>query len=77
MAQVEVNEKDSGKVDKDGEPIIYRNVNYKGCAEVPLDDDDQPLPVAELKQPHVALHLITLQWMILNSLRKKFIERLN
>ena len=36
MAQVEVNEKDSGKVDKDGEPIIYRNVNYKGCAEVPL-----------------------------------------
>lgn len=48
MAQVEVKEKDSGKLDKEGEPIIYKNVNYKGAAEVPLDDDDQPLPVAEL-----------------------------
>lgn len=48
MAQVEVKEKDSGKLDKDGEPIIYKNVNYKGAAEVPLDDDDVPLVVAEL-----------------------------
>lgn len=48
MAQVEVKEKDSGKLDKEGSPIIYKNVNYKGAAEVPLDDDDEPLPVAEL-----------------------------
>lgn len=35
MADVEVTEKDSGKLDKDGEPIIYRNVNFKTAAKVP------------------------------------------
>jgi hypothetical protein len=49
MASVEVKENDSGKVDKEGEPIIYKNVNYKGCAELPTDDDtDLPVNVAEL-----------------------------
>lgn len=48
MATVTVNEKDSGKVDKEGKPIIYRNVNFTGASEIPLDDDDKPLPVAEL-----------------------------
>lgn len=53
MADVDVTEKDSGKVDKDGEAIIYRNVNYKGAAKVPETEDDDgnsaPLPVADLK----------------------------
>lgn len=34
MADVEVNEKASGKMDADGEEIIYKNVNYKSCAKV-------------------------------------------
>lgn len=74
MAQVEVNEKDSGKEDKDGEPIIYRNVNYKGCAEVPLDDDDQPLPVAELKQAPRCITFDNATVDDIKYLRKKLIE---
>lgn len=74
MAQVEVNEKDSGKVDKDGEPIIYRNVNYKGCAEVPLDDDDNPLPVPELKQPPRCITFDNATVDDIKFLRKKLID---
>lgn len=74
MAQVEVNEKDSGKVDKDGEPIIYRNVNYKGCAEVPLDDDDNPLPVPELKQPPRCITFDNAAVDDIKFLRKKLID---
>ena len=53
MAQVVVTEKDSGKKDNDGEPIIYRNVNFKGSTEVPeIEDEDtgesKPMPVAKL-----------------------------
>lgn len=61
MCDVEVNEKDSGKADKDGKPIIYRNVNFKGASKVPMvetgeeDDDGNPIEVAAtiaaLKQP--------------------------
>lgn len=50
MATVEVKTKDSGKKDDEGNPIIYKNVNFKGATEVPLDDDDKPLFVAELAQ---------------------------
>lgn len=74
MAQVEVNEKDSGKVNKDGEPIIYRNVNYKGCAEVPLDDDDNPLPMPELKQPPRCITFDNATVDDIKFLRKKLIE---
>lgn len=74
MAQVDVNEKDSGKLDKDGEPIIYRNVNYKGCAEVPLDDDDEPLPVAELKQPPLCITFDDAKAEDIKYLRKKLIN---
>lgn len=34
MADVEVKETDSGKQDKDGNDIIYKNVNYKGASKV-------------------------------------------
>jgi len=58
MAQVEVKETQhrEGKKDKDGNVIVYRNVNYKGAAPVPTmqdpDDEDNeiPMPVAALKQ---------------------------
>lgn len=40
-----------GKKDKDGNPIVYTNVNFKGAAPVPLDDDDNPMAVADLSQP--------------------------
>lgn len=34
MAQVDVNEKESGKMDADGNEIIYKNVNFKGASQV-------------------------------------------
>ena len=52
MAEVAVNEKDSGKVDKDGEPIIYKNVNFKGSSKVsPVptgEDDENGDPIEEI-----------------------------
>lgn len=48
MATVEIKETESDKEDSDGNPIIWRNVNYKGCSEVMLDDDDEPINVPEL-----------------------------
>jgi len=52
MAQVEVKETEAkdGKQDKDGNVIVYKNVNFKGAAPVPEDDDGNPLPVAQLAQ---------------------------
>lgn len=57
MANVEVKKtphKDSKK-DKDGNLIVYTNVNYKGATPVPTVEDDDgnetPMPVAKLTQP--------------------------
>lgn len=55
MATVEVKETDSGKKNDKGEPIIYKNVNFKGATEVPLDDDDNPLTVPELNTPAMCI----------------------
>lgn len=56
MATVEVKEVDSGKLDKDDEPIIYKNVNFKGASEVAMiakatgqvDDDGEDILVEEM-----------------------------
>jgi hypothetical protein len=59
MADVEVKEVDSGKVDKEDNPIIYRNVNFKGASKVAAvptgkqddngDEIEEPPVFAELK----------------------------
>ena len=53
MAMVEVKETESDKEDKDGNKIVYKNVNYKGCSPVPTDEDDDgnevQINVPELK----------------------------
>jgi hypothetical protein len=46
MAQVEVKETESDKEDKDGNKIVYKNVNYKGAAPVPMMDGDDGEEVA-------------------------------
>lgn len=55
MATVEVKETQSDKVDDEGKPIVYRNVNFKGASEVPTQEDDDgnetPIDVNELAQP--------------------------
>lgn len=49
MATVEVKVTESkDKKDKDGNPITYKNVNFKGAALVPEDDDGNPIDVADL-----------------------------
>lgn len=51
MVDVDVTEKPSGKNDKDGNEIIYRNVNYKGASKVAavetedLDEDGNAIEV--------------------------------
>ena len=74
MAQVEVKEKDSGKTNDASEPIIYRNVNYKGCSEVPLDDDDQPMQVAELNTEAKCITFQNAKVEDIRFIRKKLID---
>ena len=51
MAQVEVKKTPdkNGKVDTEGNPVVYTNVNFKGAVMLPLDDDDKPVAVGELE----------------------------
>lgn len=61
MAQVDVNEKPSGKMDTDGNEIIYKNVNFKGASQVAAvetgEEDENGNPIeaipefAQLKTP--------------------------
>lgn len=61
IADIEVTEKDAGKADKDGNPIIYRNVNFKGASKIGMrgtgefDEEGSEIEVedtvAPLKQP--------------------------
>lgn len=46
--EVKVTPHKEGKLDKDGKPIVYKNVNYKGPAKVPEDDDGKPGEVKPL-----------------------------
>lgn len=55
MAEVEVKEQadKQGKKDDAGNPIVYKNVNFKGCAGVPHQEDEDgndigPIPVPKL-----------------------------
>lgn len=76
MATVEVKEKDSGKLDKDGNPIIYKNVNYKGATEVPCDDDDEPIKVAELNVEAKSITFDNAKAEDIKFLRKNIIEQI-
>lgn len=62
MAQVEVKETEdkNGKKDNEGNVIVYKNVNYKGCAPVPNQEDDDgndigPIPVPKLEAAPMAI----------------------
>jgi hypothetical protein len=47
--EVKETEDKNGKKDKDGNVIVYKNVNNKGLFPVPLDDDDNPQEVKALE----------------------------
>lgn len=53
--EVKITPDKNGKKDKDGNVIEYKNVNFKGAAEVPEDDDGNPIEVAPLKQPALCI----------------------
>jgi hypothetical protein len=52
IAEVEVSEKASGKKDKDGNEIVYKNVNFKGASKVaPVEtgeEDEDGNPIEEI-----------------------------
>ena len=55
MAEVEVKETEGKKKDANDNPIIYRNVNYRGPSKLAMEEDEDgnetPVKVNELKQP--------------------------
>jgi hypothetical protein len=62
MCQVEVKKTPdkNGKKDKDGNTIVYTNVNFKGATLVPNQEDNEgndigPMPVPELKTPALCI----------------------
>lgn len=84
MADVEVSKKEdkNGKEDKDGNVIIYTNVNFKGAAKLPEDDDtNEPVKVAALTTPAMSIQFDTATKeqvaVIRPSLRKKIKLALN
>lgn len=46
--EVKITEDKNGKEDKDGNIITYKNVNFKGAAKVPEDDDGNAMTVNDL-----------------------------
>ena len=46
--EVKETEDKNGKKDKDGNVVVYKNVNQKGMFPVPLDDDNNPQDVKPL-----------------------------
>jgi len=74
MVTVDVNEKNSGKLNTKGEEIIYKNVNYKGCSEVPLDDNDEPIVVAELQCKPMCITFDDAEPQQIKFIRKQVLE---
>ena len=71
MAQVEV--KVSEKINPNtGEP--YKNVNFKGASEVPLDDDDNPMDVPELNVEAKCITFDNAKPDDIKFIRKKLID---
>ena len=78
MATVEVKETQSDKVDDEGKPIVYRNVNFKGASEVPTQEDDDgnetPIDVAELAQEPRAIQFSNATVEDIKFLRRNIIS---
>lgn len=55
LCNVEVKETEGKKKDADGNPIVYKNVNFKAASPVPTDEDEDgneiPGKVAKLTEP--------------------------
>lgn len=78
MAQVEIKETQAkgDKKDKDGNPLVYRNVRYKGPAEVPEDDDGNPQPVNELNTPALCIQFTNAKKEDIKFVRKSLIAKI-
>lgn len=83
MAQVEVKKTAAkgDKKDKDGNPIIYTNVNYKGATQVPTQEDDDgkdlgPLPVPALKVPALAIQFSDAKKEDIKYIRASLIKKI-
>jgi hypothetical protein len=84
--EVKITEAKGDKKDADGNPLTYKNVNYKGGAPVPNQEDDEgndlgPMEVPELRHPAMLISFDNaekddIQW-IRKDLRKKIKLALN
>lgn len=80
MADIEVKETPArnDKKDKDGNPIIYKNVNFKGAAKVPMVEDEDgneaPMKVAALKEPARCITFDTATVDDIQYIRKNLIK---
>lgn len=84
MATVEVKETDSGKKNAEDEPIIYRNVNFKGASQVPAEikedengDEVEVVPTfAALKTPAMCITFTNAKKEDIKYLRKSIINQI-
>jgi hypothetical protein len=87
IADVDVKEVVSDtKKDDDGNPIVYRNVNFKGPSKVPmvetdeLDEDgnaiEKPAPVAELKTPALCITFDNAKAEDIKFIRRNLINKI-
>lgn len=72
-ADVEVKENDSGKKNDAGEPIIYRNVNFKGASKLPLVKG-KPVEVEDLQVKPVIINHNNVTEETLVLIRGKVLE---
>lgn len=64
MADVEVKktEDKNEKKDKDGNVLVYTNVNFKGAAKVPNEEDEDGNDIGKIKVPALAAPAMSIQF---------------
>lgn len=80
IAQVEVKETEGKNKDDEGNPIIYKNVNYKQASPVPMVEDDdgneKPMKVKPLTSPPMLITFDTATVEQVKYLRKNIINKI-
>lgn len=83
MCQVEVSKQEdkNGKKDKDNNVIVYTNVNFKGAAQVPTQEDDEgndlgPIPVPALKTKALCITFDTAKTEDIKFIRSNLLKQI-
>ena len=78
MADIEIKktEDKNGKVDANGDPVVYTNVNFKGASRVPTDEDDNQIEVAALRVPAKSVTFDTATKEDIKTLRRSLRDKI-